>query len=106
MNELFQINQFPPQPQPSRDLEELEQLEDEEEEEVDDDSEVISKLLEADEDSGSDEDFFCSVDATATSGTRRRPTRRCWSYFKSGNDRSSPVPDEDKLVNYTLSSKL
>lgn len=70
-----------------------------EDEEIDDDSEVISKLLEADDDTisegGSDEDFSCSEDASASQSDRpRRSTRLNSSYGNNDSDRSSPTPSE------------
>lgn len=80
-----------------RDIDENEtEMLEEDEEEIDDDSEVISKLLEADEDSGSDDDFLCSVEATGRRDNRpRRSTRLCSSYGNNDSEGSSPVPDEE-----------
>ncbi|CAH2068186.1 unnamed protein product, partial [Iphiclides podalirius] len=66
----------------------------EEDEEIDDDTEVINKLLEADEDS-SDEDFYCTVSGNA--GERpRRSTRLCSSYGIHESDQSSMSMGDDE----------
>ncbi|KAM3957044.1 histone-lysine N-methyltransferase G9a [Aphomia sociella] len=74
---------------------------DDEEEEIDDDSEVISKLLEADEDTASessDEEFYCSAETSETERPRRS-NRLSSTYGANDSDRSSPVGhgDEDKV---------
>ncbi|XP_060810673.1 histone-lysine N-methyltransferase EHMT2 [Amyelois transitella] len=72
-----------------------------EDEEIDDDSEVISKLLEADDETiseGSDEDFSCSDEASQTEKAprTRRSTRLTSSYGNDESEESSMVQDDDK----------
>ncbi|XP_052758812.1 histone-lysine N-methyltransferase EHMT2 [Galleria mellonella] len=79
---------------------EIEVMDEDEEEEIDDDSEVISKLLEADEDTASessDEEFYCSAEASETERPRRSH-RLNSTYGMNDSDCSSPIAhgDEEK----------
>ncbi|CAK1599333.1 unnamed protein product [Parnassius mnemosyne] len=76
----------------------------EEDEEIDDDTEVISKLLEADEDT-SDEDFFCPVD-TSGSERPRRSTRLCSSYDNDSDQSSMSIEDDESKAPPRRSSRL
>ncbi|CAG5035106.1 unnamed protein product [Parnassius apollo] len=76
----------------------------EEDEEIDDDTEVISKLLEADEDS-SDEDFLCPVD-TSGSERPRRSTRQCSSYDNDSDQSSMSIEDDESKAPPRRSSRL
>lgn len=77
-----------------RDSEDMDD-EEEEDDELDDDTEVITKLLEADEeeaDSGSDEEYCCSTEASPSEQPRRVPrrrsTRRTKAHYTESNERS------------------
>ncbi|XP_075991037.1 histone-lysine N-methyltransferase G9a [Anticarsia gemmatalis] len=76
----------------NREDEENEAEEINEDDEIDDDPNVISKLLETDEDS--DEDFHCSV-SVAKENRPRRSVRLCSSYGINDSDRSSPTVDDE-----------
>ncbi|KPJ14333.1 hypothetical protein RR48_02304 [Papilio machaon] len=65
----------------------------EEDEEIDDESEVISKLLEADEDS-SDEDFLYPAGGNPTERPRRS-TRLCSSYGNESDQSSMSMGDDE-----------
>lgn len=84
------------------DVEEEEENETEEideDDEIDDDPNVISKLLETDEDS--DEDFQCSIEVKKNRPRPRRSTRLNSSYGMNDSDGSSPALEEDQK--YVLS---
>ncbi|RVE55212.1 hypothetical protein evm_000110 [Chilo suppressalis] len=73
--------------------EEEDEVDLEDEDEMDDDSEeVISKLLEADEDSS--EDFLCTL-GSSKSKRPRRSTRLCSSYGGQDVETQSPLPEDD-----------
>ncbi|XP_072935188.1 uncharacterized protein [Epargyreus clarus] len=69
-----------------------------EDEEIDDDTEIINKLLEADEEwegESSDDDYLVSED-NSQSDRPRRSRRLCSGYGANDSDHSSPVPVEGK----------
>ncbi|XP_045541652.1 histone-lysine N-methyltransferase EHMT1 isoform X1 [Papilio machaon] len=76
----------------------------EEDEEIDDESEVISKLLEADEDS-SDEDFLYPAGGNPTERPRRS-TRLCSSYGNESDQSSMSMGDDENKVPPRRSSRL
>lgn len=76
----------------SRELEDNDEDAPTNEDEIDDDSEVISKLLEAD-DTSSDEDFYCSDDARR--GEQPRRSKRLCSSYTNDSDCSSPTADDE-----------
>ncbi|CAH2989764.1 unnamed protein product [Chilo suppressalis] len=83
--------------------EEEDEVDLEDEDEMDDDSEeVISKLLEADEDSS--EDFLCTL-GSSKSKRPRRSTRLCSSYGGQDVETQSPLPEDDDQKEYCPPSK-
>ncbi|CAB3221562.1 unnamed protein product [Arctia plantaginis] len=73
--------------------EDIETEEIDEDDEIDDDPNVISKLLETDEDS--DEDFQCSIEVKKKRPRPRRSTRLNSSFGMNDSDGSSPALEED-----------
>lgn len=70
---------------------------------IDDDPNVISKLLETDEDS--DDEFLCSIDVKKKRPRTRRSTRLTSSYGMNDSDRSSPIAEEEHIKSPRRSKK-
>lgn len=87
----------------SRELEDNDEDAPTNEDEIDDDSEVISKLLEAD-DTSSDEDFYCSDDARR--GEQPRRSKRLCSSYTNDSDCSSPTADDEPKWSIVTSSSV